>query len=95
MIPRESKNSNYDKDRLFDPTDEHRYFCLWVAGVKGWQVYLQHLWDKIGESESLFKRENPSETQKVRVRMDGYLQNFQIRTRELFEKINGVMSECK
>ena len=58
---------------MFDPIGEHRYYCLWIYGIRGWNIYVQHLWDKLGEYEVLFKKFNPEEVKKIRVNLDKYL----------------------
>lgn len=35
---------------LFNPAEEHRYFCIWNQDLKGWLLWLQHLWDKMDEA---------------------------------------------
>jgi len=30
-------------EKLFDPVEEHRYFCIWVTKSGGWLIFLQYL----------------------------------------------------
>ena len=72
LVEDDQQISEEDQSLLFDPIKEHRYFCVWVSGLTGWNIYIQHLWDKLGESEFFFKREKPEEVQKIRVHLDRY-----------------------
>ena len=92
-IDSEAKTTNIDSQpyptensqgQLFDPFEAHRYFCLWVHEQKGWDVYVQALWDRLGESEELFRRQNPEEMKKIRVHLDKYLESFSAKTSEQF-----------
>ena len=53
------------------------------------------MFDKLVESKSLFPKRSPEETKKIRVEMDKYLESFQCKTSEQFEKIKTIFKECQ
>jgi hypothetical protein len=65
------------------------------SGFKGYSIYLQFAFDKIVESKSLFPKRLPEETKKIRVEMDKYLESFQSKTSEQFDKIKAIFKECQ
>ena len=53
------------------------------------------MFDKLVESKSLFPKRLPEETKKIRVEMDKYLESFQSKTSDQFEKIRAIFKECQ
>lgn len=49
----------------------------------------------MNESKSLFSKRPPEETKKIRVEMDKYLESFQQKTSEQFDKIKNIFNECE
>lgn len=44
--------------------------------MNGWQIWLQHLWDKMDEVKELFRKDNPEMVKKIRLNLDKYLEKF-------------------
>lgn len=63
--------------------------------ISAWEIYIQHLFDLIGEADSLFPKKNPDEIKKIRILIDGYFLNFVKTTSASFDKIMETMSECQ
>lgn len=64
--------------------------------MKGWEIYIQHMYDTLGEAEELFRNVDPEELKikKIRVLLHGYLENFKNITNNSFEKVFKIMEEC-
>jgi hypothetical protein len=54
-----TENKETEKEKLFEPIDEHRYFCIWghfddfreSTVIYGWEICIKYFLDKLLEVE--------------------------------------------
>ena len=71
---------------LFDPIEEHRYFCLWRQ-EQNWVVLLQNLEDKYLEGISFRFKIEPLNMKKMKIHIDKYLEGFNIKMETAVNKL--------